>query len=418
MDMTRTRPWSRAWSRVWALSSSVLALLVVSALTTGAAYAQPASTAAPADGAAWKVDRAERPLATGSSVQETVWSTGRPPGGPFDRIAVHRYRAKAQSPIATLLYLPGTNMNGIAALTDDAHNLWVYLANRGVEVFAVDYRTRFIPPDTPPAGLASLRAWGVDAFTADIAAAAALARKESGRDRLFVAGFSRGVFLAYAYAGTEFDKVAGLIVLDGPFKNHAPKGQFDAAAATAALAKLESAGTWGTDVSGSLGWDNRQKLMHAVAANPDAPASDAKFKTIGDQLANVLQFAWRPGGLANPQGGMSRPRVLAALLGGYDRYYPAVQDVDGRSIADQDDDPKTPVDDKWGELKLPILLFASTGMGGDFLLNAIYSADKSGSTDVTLNVLERYGHLDVLVGEHAQKDVFAPTLEWISSRVK
>jgi pimeloyl-ACP methyl ester carboxylesterase len=400
MDMTRLRHSS---------SLSACVLVLASLLTTGAS-----AQTAPPDGAAWKVDQAERPLAAGSSVQETVWSTGRPPGGPFDKIAVHRYRAKG-APIATLLYLPGTNMNGIARLTDEAHNLWMYLANRGVEVFAIDYRTRFIPPDTPPAGLASLRAWGVDAFTADIAAAAALARKESGREKLFVAGFSRGVFLAYAYAGTEFEKVAGLIVLDGPFKNHAPKGQFDAAAG---LAKLESAGTWGTDVSGSLGWDNRQKLMDTVAANPDAPASDAKFKTIGDQLANVLQFAWRPGGLANPQGGMSRPPVLATLLGGYDRYYPAVQDLDGRSIADYDDDPKTPVDDKWGELKLPILLFASTGMGGDFLLNALYSADKSGSTDVTLNVLERYGHLDVLVGEHAQKDVYQPTIEWIKAKAK
>jgi pimeloyl-ACP methyl ester carboxylesterase len=408
MDMTRSYGQS--------LSFPAAVLLLASALATGA-YAQSASP----EGAAWKVDQAERPLVAGSNVQETVWWSGRPPGGPFDKIAVHRYRAKAASnsssgtaaPVATLLYLPGTNMNGIAALTDEAHNLWVFLANRGVEVFAIDYRTRFIPPDTPPTGLASLRTWGVDTFTADIVAAAALARKESGREKLFVAGFSRGVFLAYAYAGTEFDKVAGLIVLDGPFKNHAPKGQFDAAAG---LAKLESGGAWGTDVSGSLGWDNRQKLMTAVAANPDAAASDAKFKTIGDQLAHVLQFAWRNGGLANPQGGMSRPRVLASLLGGYDRYYPAVQDVDGRSIADRDDDPKTPVDDKWGELKLPILLFATTGMGGDFLLNAIYSADKSGSTDVTLNVLERYGHLDVLVGEHAQKDVFEPTFEWIKAK--
>jgi pimeloyl-ACP methyl ester carboxylesterase len=409
MDMTRSN------GRSPSLFASVAVLVSVLATGAASASAQPAL----ADGASWKVDQAERPLAAGSSVQETVWSTGRPPGGPFDKIAVHRYRARpasgAAAPVATLLYLPGTNMNGIAALTGESHNLWVFLANRGVEVFAIDYRTRFIPPDTPATGLASLRAWGVDAFTADIAAAAALARKESGRERLFVAGFSRGVFLAYAYAGTEFDKVAGLVVLDGPFKNHAPKGQYDAAAG---LAKLEGGGVWGTDVSGSLGWDNRQKLMKAVAANPDAAASDAKFKTIGDQLANVLQFAWRPGGLANPQGGMSRPQILASLLGGYDRYYPAVQDIDGRSIADHDDDPKTPVDDKWGELKLPILLFASTGMGGDFLLNAIYSADKSGSTDVTLNVLERYGHLDVLVGEHAQKDVFQPAIEWIKARAR
>ena len=107
MDMTRSHG---------SPSLSALALLLVSALATGAAYAQPAP--APADGSTWKVDRAERPLIAGSNVQETVWSTGRPPGGPFDRIAVHRYRAKAAgaaagdaaansaAPVATLLYSP------------------------------------------------------------------------------------------------------------------------------------------------------------------------------------------------------------------------------------------------------------------------------------------------------------------------
>jgi hypothetical protein len=206
--------------------------------------------------------------------------------------------------------------------------------------------------------------------------------------------------------------VSGLLAYDGPFKSHAPKGQFDA---KAALTKLEASGAWASDVSGQLGWANRQKLMEAVATSPSAPASDAKFKSIGEQLANLLQFAWRPGGLANPLGGMSQPQTLATLLRGYDRYYPAVQDVDGRSVADYDDDPRTPLDDAWGELKFPILFVGSTGMGGDFLLNGIYSADKSGSPDVTLNVLERYGHLDVLVGERAAQDVFAPTLAWLTA---
>ena len=386
----------------------------VIALVTVATFAHASMAVAQATAAAseWRVDAAEAPVAPGSPVRETVWSAGRPPAGPFDRIAVHRYRG-AQPAQATLLYLPGTNMNGIAAVKDESHNLWLFLAARGIEVFALDYRTRFIPPATAAGALASLEGWGIETFVADIAAAAALIRRESGRDKLFVAGFSRGVFLAYAYAGTETDRVAGLVVLDGPFKNHAPKQQFDAAAA---LQKLKASGIWAADVSGSLGWDKRQALMEAVSKNPAAPATDPKFTTLGDQLAHLLQFAWRPGGLANPQGGVSKPQVLATLLASYDRYYPTVQDVDGRSIADCDDDPRTTVDDGWGELKLPVLAFASTGMGGDFLLNAIYSADKSGLADVTLNVLERYGHLDILVGETAQRDVFEPTLAWIRAR--
>jgi pimeloyl-ACP methyl ester carboxylesterase len=382
---------------------------IVSAQTPTPTPTPSSSQGAPAAASAWKLDAAEHPLAAGATVRETVWSSGRPPGGAFDRIGLHRYRAQV-APIATLLYLPGTNMNGIAALTDEAHNLWVFLAARGVEVFAVDYRTRFIPVATPAASLTALRGWTAEAFVDDIRAAAEQARRESGRDRLFVAGFSRGVPLAYAYASTELERTAGLVLLDGSFKNHAPKGDFDAAAA---LAKLEASGAWASDVAGQLGWDTRQKLMDAVSANPAAPATDAKFKTLGDQLANILQFAWRPGGLANPLGGLSRPQVLATLLAHYDRYYPAVQDVDGKSIADHADDPRTALDDRWGKLKTPVLLFASTGMGGDWLLNAIYSADKSGSSDVTLNVLERYGHLDVIVGEQAQHDVYEPTLQWL-----
>jgi len=368
-----------------------------------------AQAPAPAAGAAWKLDAAEHPLTAGSAVLETVWSSGRPPGGAFDRVALHRYRTPGPA-VATVLYLPGTNMNGGSALTDEDHNLWIFLASRGIEVFTIDYRTHFIPNDTPPTALGSLKGWTLEAFVGDIRAASEVARRESKRDRLFIAGFSRGVSLAYAYASVDLEHTAGLVLLDGAFKNHAPKGDYDAAGA---LQKIETANAWGTDVAGQLGWNARQTLMDTVAANPVAAATDAKFKTLGEQLENILQFAWRPGGLANPLGGLSRPQVLATLLGHYDRYYPAVQDVDNRSIADHADDPRTTFDDRWGALKTPVLLFASTGMGGDWLLNAIYSADKSGSTDVTLNVLERYGHLDVLVGDQARHDVYEPTLQWL-----
>ncbi|MBP6702395.1 MAG: hypothetical protein KBH14_13605 [Vicinamibacteria bacterium] len=377
------------------------ALLTLAALFSGAPVA--ASEWTPAK---------NTPLAGAPDIEHTSWSMARQPGGPFDRIEVHRYRTKAAT-VATVLYLPGTNMNGEAALENEEHNLWIFLARRGVEVFTLDYRTRFSSASSDPAALASMKDWTTEAFVGDIKAASALARAESERARIYIAGFSRGVFLAYAYACAEPAAVAGLVALDGQFKSHAPKGQYDPAQD---LAKLADSGAWATDVSGRLGWEGRQKLMRATAENPAAPATDPKHKTLGEQLANLLQFAWGPGALANPQGGQSRPEILARLLAGYDRYYPAVQDPEARRMGDRDDDPATTLDDAWGELKTPILYFGNARMPGDWLLNGIYSAQKSGSGDVTIHVLEGYGHLDVLVSDHARRDVFEPTLAWIKSR--
>jgi pimeloyl-ACP methyl ester carboxylesterase len=353
---------------------------------------------------------AEAPLAGVTDVRETRWETSRPPGGAYDHIRVHRYRTSGPAK-AALLYLPGTNMNGQVALADEDHNLWVFLARRGVEVYTLDYRTAF-PPSSGVSDLGFMADWTVDAFTEDIRAAAALARKESGRAKLFVSGFSRGAFFAYAYAGVEPDGVAGLVILDGPFKNHAPAA-FDRAAE---LAKVKASG-WGSDVAGPMGWDNRAKLLGAAAANPAGAATDAKYSTVGDQVSDLLYNAWGPGGLTNTKA-QTKVQNVSRLLVGYDRWYPAIQNVEGRAIASVADDPDTKVDDNFGKWTVPVLFFGSTGMGADFLMNGIYSAAKSGSKDVTLNVLERYGHLDIVVGEKARADVFEPTLAWIMERAR
>ena len=139
---------------------------------------------------------------------------------------------------------------------------------------------------------------------------------------------------------------------------------------------------------------------------------------MGEQVASILQGAWRPGGLANPQDGVSRPQILARLLADYDRYYPSVQNIESAAIADYDDHPTLAVDDRWGELELPVLYFGATNMGATWVLDGVYSAAKSGSRDVTLNLLENYGHLDVLVGERAREDVFEPLLSWLDERTK
>jgi alpha-beta hydrolase superfamily lysophospholipase len=351
-----------------------------------------------------------------STIHETVWRTSRPPGGEYDRIELHRYRG-VDDPHATVLYLPGTNMNGEAVIGDANYNLWFFLAQRGVEVYALDYRTRFVPA-TGLDDLSFMRDWSLASFVEDAAEAAALIGRTGTHQRVFVAGFSRGVSLAYALAvSLPDDTLAGLIALDGLFKSHAPQGMFNLKDATE---KFENAANFAIDVAGSRGWEWRQNLMQSTVANPYGPAQSPDHETVGEELSQVLYGAWGPGALANPIDGFSRPEVLAKLLAGYDRYYPSIQNIDGGSLADYVDDPNTPIDDGWSSLQTPVLYFGSTGMqlfqNGSWLMNGIFSAAKAGGKDFTIHILEGYGHLDVLVGENARAEVFEPILKWIEAR--
>jgi len=142
---------------------------------------------------------------------------------PFDKIALHRVakgRNPPAHPEAVVLYLPGTNMNGEVWLDDSRYAFQVYLAEHGVDVWSMDYRTHFIPPDTQQSDLSELAGWTNELFESDIDAAAKFVSEKTGRDRLFVAGFSRGVEFAYLYAARHPERVAGIIALDGFIPSH------------------------------------------------------------------------------------------------------------------------------------------------------------------------------------------------------
>ena len=67
--------------------------------------------------------------------------------------------------------------------------------------------------------------------------------------------------------------------------------------------------------------------------------------------------------------------------------------------------------------KTPVIYFGSTNFGPDNLLNGIYSAARCGTKDVTINVLERYGHVDVLFANRAKEDVYAVLYRWIEKHI-
>ncbi len=325
---------------------------------------------------------------------------------PFDKIALHRV-AKGWNPPAhpdaVVLYLPGTNMKGELALEDPRYSFQVYLAGQGVDVWSMDYRTHFIPPQTPQSDLSELANWTNDLFESDIDAAAKFVSEKTGRDKLFVAGFSRGVEFAYLYAARHPDRVKGIIALDGFIPSHPMR------------AAPVTAGHYADDIGGEhLTYDKRYKLMQMVIENPDQPAPIPKYKTARENLEHVVYgaggFFGGNGGLANPQGGFSDAVVLAKLLIGYDRYWPAVQD--GES-------PFSP------ELlaalkasKIPVIAFASTNFGSQWPGQVEAAAKSTGAPDPSFAKFDKWGHLDVLAGTKSESEVFAPAAVWIKQHQK
>lgn len=391
--MLPTLPRTRAWM--------ALAVLLLYPLTASAEGLAIYGT--------WELAGEEQPLPGAEDVMATRWTAVRPPAGAYDRIGLNRYRGPGTA-TAALLYLPGTNMNGQVAITDEDHNLWLFLARRGVTVFTLDYRTHALPA-TDLADPAVLRDWTAEAFAADVAAAAREARRLSGQERIFVGGFSRGVAFAYAQAAAHPQEVAGIVALDGFFKSSQPAGGFDRQAALKAMA---AAGRWAQDVGGSRGWQRRQEVMTAAAADPAAPAIGEQFASVGEQVAQMLYRTWGGGGkLANAVDGYSSPQLLARLLAGYDRYYPAVQDVDGAALASQEDDPASPLDDGWATLHTPVIYIGSTNIGASFLLDGIASAVHCAGNNAAIHVLEGHGHLDILIGKNARQLVYEPILAWL-----
>jgi pimeloyl-ACP methyl ester carboxylesterase len=323
---------------------------------------------------------------------------------PYDRIALHRF---AQGPSApqrhdlTVLYLPGTNMNGEIALYDPRYSFPIYLATRGVDVWALDYRTHFVASTATPGEISDLfKRWTNEEFASDIATAASFILKQTDSQKIFVAGFSRGVSFAYLFTALHPQQVAGIIALDGFLPRRASQPLPDDHAVD--------------DLAGkNLTWEKRQFLMEAVIANPNGPAPLPKYQTAAENLEHVVydskDFGGK-GGLANPFDGYSSPLVLARMLVGYDRYWPAVQNYQN---------PFTPeLRNALQASKVPVIAFASTNIAPDWSTWVGESAHATGSDDVTFQVFPKWGHLDVLCGTQAQAQVFVPIVAWLKQHQK
>lgn len=373
-----------------------LALTFTAAIALGISAPRPAFASPPSQ--AFSQLGAPRALKGAVGIYEWYFVAERGPS-PFDRIGLHRIAngpAAPAHPGIVMLYLPGTNMNGEVAVDDPRYSIPLYLAAHGVDVWAMDYRTHFVPSDTSAKKLTVMAGWTSRVFDGDIDAAATFVSVRTHKGKLFIAGFSRGASFAYLFAALHPQNVDGLVILDG-FIPRRP-------------AMAMPAGHIADDIGGRhLTYDKRQALMEAVIRDPGGPAPLPKYKSAAENLEHVVHDAdgvfGGHGGLANPQGGFSDPSVLARVLIGYDRWWPAAQDYDNPFDASALARLKAS--------KIPVIAFSSTNISTRWPLMVTESAAATGSADVSVKQLKGWGHLDVVCGTHAKSEVYAPILAWL-----
>jgi hypothetical protein len=63
--------------------------------------------------------------------------------------------------------------------------------------------------------------------------------------------------------------------------------------------------------------------------------------------------------------------------------------------------------------KIPVIAFASTNISARWPAMVTESAAATGNAEVTVKRLDGWGHLDVICGTHAEREVYAPALAWL-----
>ncbi len=400
-----------------------------------------------------------------SDLKHYVWETARPPYGPFDKIALHRYIHQrnnwdanpyrpSQDPRKVLFIIPGTWDRGAPKGSNPNISETWFFAAHGYDVYSIEFRTGYIIPNLAYAqfaqfglgdALSGTADWTYGVFREDIKACVELAKKLSGSHKLFLAGRSRGGTQMYIYAAKYWRQdLKGLISLDGggAYVNVDPTKQMPLSQFQANVAAFMANGPYLSEVSGyeQSNFAGAVPFAKTTVGGPlpatnslippipaFAPPDKNQINFVSDLVAYGAYWAWGAGLVTNyykpyPGGNgetyMDR-EVLIGIESNFTRYWPRIQDLEGAFMAYYLDNPYLDYDDT-GKITLPIIFFASELSCPSGICQHLPPSyqPRTASADITTIYLQGYGHLDVYAGTHSVEQVKQPMLEWMNDRLK
>jgi len=385
-----------------------------------------------------------QPLKAYPDLRESQWQKVPTalPNGPYDRIALHRLNNPALTPKGVVFVIPGLYGNGETYVSNpptdnytkfESNSQCIYWANRGFDVYTMDYRQHFIPIDFNKSQLAFAAEWGMDQVMSDIKECIDKAKQLSGANKVFLAGLSYGGILAQFYASKNWQQdLNGLILLDpGPSKSTVTKNQN--LTSTVNVTSLVNA----MNAQGSWMWENPQQsntphsanpgyifMLQLAVRDPGAPVQYANGTLITSinprtnktytNITEFLEYAFNNAKSTNSYGGYGDITVAINRAASGDRYYPLKIFIDGSAQLDWPVSPNLSFDyaAHINEINVPVIAYRSG------LNLAAYGNITNGmaTKDFTWTVLPNYGHGDVFYGVYSARDVSQPAYQWMLDR--
>lgn len=373
--------------------------------------------------ASWATKALDRPVANQQEIHESIWTLARPPHGQYDIIALHRITKNGNNvdtPRPVFLFFPGAHLHGEVVIADERYDLRLYLANRGIETWTLDYRPHTLPREQIRDSQ-FMQPWTTEAFIEDAAVAADFVRTTSGKQQIFVGGFGRGAtFAALMSARYGRSDVNGLILLDGYVLDPPDEEPL--------YHERPATPEWFADdlERRYLPYARWLKQLQDILTDPNGPdfLPVHVFENRTEALAHFLYVSpafGQQGGLSNAKEGYADPLVLARLLLHEDRYWPRVQNHGGFDLKRHLTGSSFDYEKALTTMNVPVLAFASRNMNKadiPWAERIEYTARATATQDVQYRLLEGWGHLDMLFGTKVQQEVFQPIAEWIGQKRK
>jgi hypothetical protein len=439
----------RPGRRISSLSCLLLAAVAAGLALPGLAAAATVPAGAPAAFERLVSSIQRRPLT--ADVAEYSF-TVRVGAGPYDRIGVHRVVKETAPGVPihaerAVLLAHGDIWNFRAAFLTGAAPLPVFLAERGIDVWGIDYRWTLVPANV--ADLSFMKSWGMEQDARDLGVAIGVARftralTGSGFGKIFLLGWSRGGDIGYVYLSGEtqlpgaLHQVRGFIPADIYLKTDVPQlrafacqRQQNTAAAIAAGSFANPSGGLIAALGGLAVTDpGGSSILNGPPFNLPAFDNRQAALLVGEETFFFLAglpptpFYHFTGGTFDSQGkpaGLlySNEADLYTLEQGSAPFQP------NQELADSDaftcGQAPLPFADHLAEIEVPVLY---VGAGGGFGEYGLYTTTLLGSADVSSHIVHKvppgqriadYGHADLFLAGDAHTLVWQPILDWLET---
>ncbi len=394
----------------------------------------------------WTIMVEGRGLKAYPDLKETVWQKNAtmPPNGQYDKIGLHRLVKIGITPkgVVFLTNCP-TWGTGEQRISNPASDTWtkyenfsqaIYWANRGFDVYAIDYRTHFVPKTMNASQMSFAANWGLDVWVSDIKEAAEKVKAVSGAAKFFISGECTGGMAALNYA-TKYWRtdLKGIILLDANFfsPGYPVVGRINETNTvnlTSTINAMNAAGTWAYNPYGTLAPVAAYALQNPGASaeyppgtplgNTTNPLTNKTWTNITEWFTIGVQYNFGTVSASTPQG------MFSNLTGGYNdisrleycfsntEFLPYRIQLEAAAMVNWVNCPDLTYDynDHYNEIGVPVIAFEAAlfaNRTGTFrFVNGINST-------LTGVMLKNYGHTDLFFGTYSARDVSQPALAWM-----